>query len=377
MPTLPAGRGSLPVEATRFLQRARILDATAQAVAQDGYAATSADRIRRRAGVSSRTFYEHFTDKQDAALWAFDAAATYAVPRIIAAFAAQDAWAAGVDAALQTYLAIMDCDRAWAVLCVVELPGVATGAGERREALLVPLMAALSEAQPTGSLVPAGDVVAAVDGVVRDRLLRDEQADLQGLRPELLGLALSPYMGAERARGFIERAPAVSVASVDLARAQRAAELVEAVPPGGELGALVEEAVAERDGPALWRVVLGLHARRSRGEPVPWRLERRVLDALAQASFFGMPVRDMEGAGWEPPTARERVLRHVAAHPGSSGQEIRRALGFTHLSQVSRVLLALQDEGLIARRESRGRANAWVVADVPENAARNTKRDIG
>ena len=41
MPTLPAGRGSLPVEATRFLQRARILDATAQAVAQDGYAATS------------------------------------------------------------------------------------------------------------------------------------------------------------------------------------------------------------------------------------------------------------------------------------------------------------------------------------------------
>jgi AcrR family transcriptional regulator len=376
VPKLPAGRGSLPAEATRFLQRARILDATAQAVAQDGYAATSADRIRRRAGVSSRTFYEHFTGKQDAVLWAFDAAATFAVPRIVAAFAAQDAWAAGVDAALQTYLAIMDCDRAWAVLCVVELPGVATGAGERREALLVPLMAALSEAQPAGSLVPASDVVAAVDGVVRDRLLRNEGADLQGLRPELLALALSPYMGAERARGFIEPAPVAPVVSVDLARAQRAAELVDATPLADELEALVEEAVAERDGPALWRVVLGLHARRSRGEPVPWRLERRVLDGLARASFFGMPVRDMEGAGWEPPTARERVLRHVAGHPGSSGQEIRRALGFTHLSQVSRVLLVLQDEGLITRRQSRGRANAWVVVGVPENPLRNTKRDI-
>ncbi|HEV7494894.1 TetR family transcriptional regulator [Baekduia sp.] len=374
MPTLPAGHGSLPTEATRFLQRARILDATAQTVAEDGYAATSADRIRRRAGVSSRTFYEHFTDKQDAVLWAFDAAATFAVPRIVAAFAEQDVWAAGVDAALQTYLAIMDCDRAWAVLCVVELPGVATGAGERRDVLLAPLIAALSATQPRGALVPAADVVAAVDGVVRERLLRDGDVDLQGLRPELLALALSPYVGAERAQGFIDRKPAAVAASVDLTRAGRAAELVDG--PVDALAALVEEAVAQGDGPALWRVVLGLHDRRARGEAVPWRLERRVLDGLAQASFFGMPVRDMEAAGWGLPTPRERVLRYVAAHPGCSGQEIRVALGFAHLSQVSRMLQALRDEGLVARRAPRGRANAW-VAMGSEHSSGNTKRDIG
>lgn len=373
MPTLPAGRGSLPVEATRFLQRARILDATAQTVAEDGYAATSADRIRRRAGVSSRTFYEHFADKQDAVLWAFDAAATFAVPRIVAAFAEQDAWAVGVDAALQTYLAIMDCDRAWAVLCLVELPGVATGMGERRDALLAPLVAAVSQAVPAGSLVPAADVVAAVDGVVRERLLRDEDADLQGLRPELLALALSPYLGAERARRLIDRAPPVSRAPVDLTRAGRAAELVEG--PADALARLVDEAVAERDGPALWRVVLGLHDRRARGEAVPWQLERRVLDGLAQASFFGMPVRDMEAAGWGPPTPGERVLRYVAAHPGCSGQEIRAALGFAHLSQVTRVLHVLRDEGLVARRTPRGRANAWVVSG-PVHGSGDTKRDI-
>lgn len=373
MPTLPAGRGSLPVEATRFLQRARILDATAQAVAEEGYAATSADRIRRRAGVSSRTFYEHFTDKQDAVLWAFDAAATFAVPRIVAAFAAQDAWAVGVDAALQTYLAIMDCDRAWAVLCVVELPGVATGMGERRDALLAPLIAALSQAVPAGSLVPAADVVAAVDGVVRERLLRDEDADFLGLRPELLALALSPYVGADRARSFLERESVVPESAVDLTRARRAAELVDG--PEGALAALVEEAVAQRDGPALWRVMLGLHDRRSRGEAVPWPLERRVLDGLAQASFFGMPVRDMEAAGWGPPTPRERVLRYVAEHPGRSGQEIRLALGFAHLSQVSRLLHALADEGLVMRREPRGRSNAW-VATGSRHSSRDTKRDI-
>ena len=373
MPTLPAGHGSLPAEATRFLQRARILDATAQTVAEDGYGATSADRIRRRAGVSSRTFYEHFTDKQDAVLWAFDAAATYAVPRIVAAFAEQDAWAVGADAALQTYLAIMDCDRAWAVLCLVELPGVATGVSERREALLAPLMAALSAPVPAGALVPAADVVAAVDGVVRERLLRDQEADLQGLRPELLALALSPYVGAERAQGFIDREPAVPCASVDLTRAGRAAELVDG--PADALAALVEEAVAQQDGPALWRVVLGLHDRRARGEAVPWQLERRVLDGLAQASFFGMPVRDMEAAGWGPPTPRERVLRYVAAHPGCSGQEIRVALGFAHLSQVTRVLHALRDERLVARRAPRGRANAWVATGSIHSSG-DTKRDI-
>jgi AcrR family transcriptional regulator/DNA-binding transcriptional ArsR family regulator len=359
VPTLPAGRGSLPAEATRFLQRARILDATAQSVAAEGYAATSADRIRRRAGVSSRTFYEHFTDKQDAVLWAFDAAAAYAVPRIVAAFAAQDAWAAGVDAALQTYLAIMDCDRAWAVLCLVELPGVATDVGDRRDALLGPLLAALSEAQPAGALLSAADVVAAVDGVVRERLLRDEEADLQGLRPELLALVLSPYLGAQRARRWIEEVPAVAAVSADLTRAARASELVDG--PADALAMLVDEAVAQRDGPALWRVVLGLHDRRTRGEPVAWQLERRVLDGLSQASFFGMPVRAMEAAGWGPPTPRQRVLRHVAEHPGCSGQEIRRALGFAHLSQVSRLLNALSDEGLVARRAPRGRANAWVI----------------
>jgi transcription initiation factor IIE alpha subunit len=94
---------------------------------------------------------------------------------------------------------------------------------------------------------------------------------------------------------------------------------------------------------------------------VPWWLERRVLDGLTEASFFGMPVGDMEAQGWGPPTPAQRVLRFVADHPGCSGQEIRRALGFAHLSQVSRVLNALAEEGLVARRRPRGRANAWVA----------------
>jgi AcrR family transcriptional regulator len=377
---LPAGRGSLPSEATRFLQRARILDATARVVARDGYAATSAEQIRRRAGVSSRTFYEHFTGKEDAVVWAFDAAATYTVPRIVAAFRAEEEWAAGVDAALRAYLAIMDCDRAWAVLCLVELPGVATEVAARRRVLLAPLVAALAAARPVDGPIPPTDVIAAIDGILRERLLHDPATPLLGLRDELLALALSPYLGAQRAQRWIDRAAPAPAPAVDLERARRATDLVGERASSARLEALVDEAIADRDGPALWRVVLGLHARRSRGEPVPWRLERRVLDGLQEASFFGMPVRDMEASGWGPPTPAQRVLRYVAAHPGCSGQEIRAALGFTHLSQVSRVLNSLADEGLVARRRSRGRANAWVEVgeEIPSrNSPRDTKRDVG
>jgi AcrR family transcriptional regulator len=360
---LPAGRGSLPSEATHFLQRARILDATAHAVASGGYGATSTERICRRAGVSSRTFYEHFTGKEDAVLWAFDAAASYAVPRILAAFRAQDEWAAGVDAALGAYLAIMDCDRAWAVLCLVELPGVATDVAARRRTLLAPLVAALSAGRPVDGPIAPTDVIAAIDGILRERLLRDPAAPLLELRGELLMLALCPYLGSERARTWLARTVTPPPPPVDLERATLATELVGASESAGALERLVDEAIAGRDGPALWRVVLGLHERRSRGEAVPWGLERRVLDGLAQASFFGMPVDDMEARGWGPPTPAQRVLRFVAAHPGCSGQEIRRALGFAHLSQVSRVLNALAEEGLVARRRPRGRANAWVATN--------------
>ena len=100
-----------------------------------------------------------------------------------------------------------------------------------------------------------------------------------------------------------------------------------------------------------------------------------MLDGLVEASFFGMPLRDMDAAGWGPPTPRERVLRYIAEHPGCSGQEIREALGFTHLSQVSRLLGALAEDGLVARRAPRGRATSGsspgrrAVPETPKGTA--------
>src|SRR2546427_1607903 len=73
---LPSGRGRhrLPRAFVVANQRDRILDAIAHEVAHVGYPNVTVADVRRRAGVSSKTFYELFSDKADCFLAAYDAA---------------------------------------------------------------------------------------------------------------------------------------------------------------------------------------------------------------------------------------------------------------------------------------------------------------
>jgi AcrR family transcriptional regulator len=62
---LPPGRHGLPVDLVRTHQRQRLLEAAANSLAEQGYGHLTAARVTELAGVSSRTFYQHFED-----LWA-------------------------------------------------------------------------------------------------------------------------------------------------------------------------------------------------------------------------------------------------------------------------------------------------------------------
>jgi AcrR family transcriptional regulator len=62
---LPPGRHGIPADLVRAHQRQRLLDAAARALAEQGYGRITAARVTELAGVSSRTFYQHFED-----LWA-------------------------------------------------------------------------------------------------------------------------------------------------------------------------------------------------------------------------------------------------------------------------------------------------------------------
>ncbi|MFI5005611.1 MAG: TetR/AcrR family transcriptional regulator, partial [Solirubrobacterales bacterium] len=67
----PGGR-TAPHNGFLEVQRARIVSTLTQAVAELGWAQLSITRIVSRAGVSRRTFYDLFTDREDAFLAAFD-----------------------------------------------------------------------------------------------------------------------------------------------------------------------------------------------------------------------------------------------------------------------------------------------------------------
>lgn len=62
---LPPGRHGIPADLVRAHQRQRLIEAAAAALAEQGYGRLTAARVTELAGVSSRTFYQHFED-----LWA-------------------------------------------------------------------------------------------------------------------------------------------------------------------------------------------------------------------------------------------------------------------------------------------------------------------
>jgi AcrR family transcriptional regulator len=69
---LPSGYTGLPRQLVEASQHQRLLHGVMVAVADKGFAAATIADITNRAGVSKKTFYEHFTDKLACFLAAYD-----------------------------------------------------------------------------------------------------------------------------------------------------------------------------------------------------------------------------------------------------------------------------------------------------------------
>ena len=69
---LDSGRRAVGRDAWKASQRPRILDAITELVAARGYAGTTVKEIAGAAGVSLSTFYEHFADKEECFLAAYE-----------------------------------------------------------------------------------------------------------------------------------------------------------------------------------------------------------------------------------------------------------------------------------------------------------------
>jgi AcrR family transcriptional regulator len=208
---LPRGRHGLPRRFIVHNQRERMLLAVAEAVAEQGYPATTVADIIARARLSRRTFYEHFSDKEECFLAAYDTVVEQLLAAVGHAYDDADSWAQKVHDGLRMFLTSLAAEPAFARMCVVEVVAAGPEARGRRDAAMRVFVDFLEPGRtqaPKGIAVPelAGEiVVGGLYEVIYTRLLRDAADELIALLPELLYCALVPYLGHRAAEQAVER----------------------------------------------------------------------------------------------------------------------------------------------------------------------------
>ncbi|QXJ23256.1 TetR/AcrR family transcriptional regulator [Actinomadura graeca] len=119
---LPRGRHHLTREQVSASQRERLLQSMTEAVGEKGYTRTSVADVLKRAHVSRETFYEHFADKQECFLSAYQAAADRIVGVVHEALQAADApLMQRFERALSAYLRELAVDAAAARTFLLEI----------------------------------------------------------------------------------------------------------------------------------------------------------------------------------------------------------------------------------------------------------------
>lgn len=311
-----AGAGQERVSA---IQRSRMLVALVEVAAERGVAQASVAHIVARAGVSRRTFYELFEDREDCFLAAFDHALARVAETVVPAYEAEGAWRERIRAGLTELLRFLDEEPGLGGLLVVDSLSAGPVAIARREQLLDTLIAAVDagrhESKAAGESPPlaAEGVVGAVFSVVHARVLRQRAAGVSGAQ-----------RGAARAK--------VTVRDAETAFLELLNQL---------MGMIVM--------PYLGTAA----AKRELARPAP--------AARTVKRFDADPLRDLD---MRLTYRTIRVLVAVAATPGASNRRIAQDAGVSDQGQISKLLARLEHLGLVANMgegPAKGEPNAWAL----------------
>jgi AcrR family transcriptional regulator len=212
---LPSGRHDLPRQFIVKNQRERIVDATAAIVAEKGLAGLTISEIARRANVSHQTFYEMYPNKHDAFLGAQKVGLHQALLVTVEAYDAhKDDWPRGVAAGLRALIDYLSSEPAHAHLTVVDTFGASPEAIEIRDTALPAFAAYLNpgyDLAPKGVDVPSIAAEAIAGGiwqVLYHYIEHKRLAELPDAVPQLIYVALTPFLGPTEAAKVARRAPA-------------------------------------------------------------------------------------------------------------------------------------------------------------------------
>lgn len=285
------------------MQRSRLLAAAVDVVAEFGWDGASIGRITQRAGVSRRTFYEQFENRDECLVAVLENAAALIEAEIAAANLAALPWRERVRRGLWVILCLLDREMVLARVCLVESRRSGGTALDCRQRIVERLVRIVDQGRGEGSRgrdvteLTAHGVVGGVFEVLYSQLMKDDAKPLSDLLGELTGMVVLPYMGVAAAQREQSK-PAPTVRS------------------------------AERTGRD---VVAGDAAGRDLLARLPMRLTYRTAN----------------------------VLQVLEERPGRSNREVADLVGISDQGQISKLLTRLARLGLLKNVSVVGERNEW------------------
>jgi AcrR family transcriptional regulator len=200
-------------------QRARLHGATIEAVAARGYPATTVSELVALAGISRRTFYEHFADREGCFLASYDAIVAGAARRVAEACRGERDRAGALERAFGALALEIAAEPKAARLAFVDVLAAGSVGLERRERTRAVVERAIAQTlhEPGGAPLPPAILRGIAGGiwhVARRRLLEGRPQELPALAGELRSWVLA--CGSHAACELPASAP--TVASISGAR---------------------------------------------------------------------------------------------------------------------------------------------------------------
>ena len=185
-----------------------MLDAIAISVAANGYSATSVADVIEGAGVSRRTFYEHFRDKEECYLAAYEESVNEALDAVRDGVSAAEDWIERVRGGLRAYLGYLaahpDASRAFIVEVLAAGPRALAQRDRVHATFAAFLRAARLEAAWSLQLPALPDetfelMVGGIEHVVAQEIRTGGASRLLELEPSLLYIQLTLFAGHRHA----------------------------------------------------------------------------------------------------------------------------------------------------------------------------------
>jgi AcrR family transcriptional regulator len=297
------------------IQRARLLGALFEVSAERGSGNVAVAHVVGRAGVSRRTFYELFADREECFMAGWDEAIGQVSRFVFSSYDPGASWVKRVRMALLCFLEFLEAEHGMGELLIVGSLGAGPRVVERRRRTLDRLLAFIDEGRKetrNGSELPP----LTAEGVI--------------------GGALSVLHTRMLDRSATDTSPA----------SMRDGSLLELAGP------LMSMIVLPYLGP------VAAHKELARPAPVP------------QAPNHPTPRDPLREVGMRLTYRTVCVLQSIAANPGCSNRTIGLEAGMEDQGQISKLLARLQRLGLIHNTRpptARGAPNAWGLTQAGWN----------